>query len=630
MVAVQWLTLLAIFYFYVLLRIESHLLYHQDSSLFLFTSEFLEPFAKRPGGMVAYLSAFFSATMAIHWLGSAVLTLLTALIVLATHQLLRSSVGADLPWLAVVPAFALLMLLCQYVHVVELSVGLVVVLWLARAYLLFKNQQLVGRLIAFVGLSVIAYYLAAGMYVVLACFCGVYELAVKRQFLLGLLAVSCAVMVPLAGTRWFDLSLGDACAGLVLQSTHWLAVPTHRWLAFGIRVALFLFSPMSLAVLVWRGRAARQAKKRTSSAHDNDASSAGAGLERTFERLRWVVPPLAFAILLLAIDIALFDTATKCLLRMVCCAQNRRWEDVLTWSERIPRSDAVLHDIRTEFQVNRALYFTGQLPDRMFAYPQIPDSQTLALVANNVVDMARATPRQCSEIFFELGRINESEHMASEALEIYGDWPCLLERLVYINVLKGRPGAARRFLSLMECSLLNRDWARQIGRLLAEDATLSNDPIITSHRDLMVRRDSIGDAIDQEGMLLQLLEANPRNQMAFEYLMAHYLLTRQIDKLAANLHRLDDFDYPCIPRHYEEALLMLQETGEAERLDLGKWRVRQVARERLDAFKANLSRFPPHRTAEAYRTLYADFGESYYFFFVFGGNGEPTGSLRFK
>ena len=30
--------------------------------------------------------------------------------------------------------------------------------------------------------------------------------------------------------------------------------------------------------------------------------------------------------------------------------------------------------------------------------------------------------------------------------------------------------------------------------------------------------------------------------MAFEYLMAYYLLTRRIDKMVANLHRFDDFD----------------------------------------------------------------------------------------
>lgn len=629
LVVAQWLTLLVIFYFYLLLRVESHLFYHQNSSLFLLTNEFFQPFLERPGGMVAWLSAFLSATMVVNWLGSAVLTLLTVLIALATRQLLVSSVCTDMRWLPVVPAVFLLMLLCQYVNVVELGVGLVAVLWLARVYLLFKNQQMAVRLIAFVVLSVIAYYLAAGMYLVFACFCSVYELAVRRQIPLGVLAFLCAFLVPLAGTRWFDLSFDDACCGLVLHSTHWLAIPTHRWLAFGIRISLFLFFPVSLAILAWRGRRARHVED-GATPRDARESSEGPDLTRTLERLRWIAPPLGFALLLLAVDMALFDLATKCLLQMDCCSADKRWEDMLAWAERMPQSEAVARDIRTKSQLNRALYFTGQLPEQMFAYHQLLDTPSLALVARNLTDMARATPRQCGEVFFELGRVNEAEHMTSEALEIYGDWPCLLERLMRINVLKGRPAAAKKFLALMECSLLHANRARQIGEQLDADSSLANDPVVASRRKLMVRNDSMGDATNLEAMLLELLEANPGNQMAFEYLMAHYLLTRQVDKVADNLYRLDHFDYPCIPRHYEEALLLSKKADGAKDVDLGSRSVRQVAKNRLAAFLANLERFPSHRAEEAYTALYPDFGDSYYFFFIFGTNHDPARLPRLK
>ena len=76
--------------------------------------------------------------------------------------------------------------------------------------------------------------------------------------------------------------------------------------------------------------------------------------------------------------------------------------------------------------------------------------------------MAQTTPLECSDILFDLGRINESEHMAYEALEFYGDRPRILKRLVYINVIKGEPEAARRFLALLERSLLHRRWARRL------------------------------------------------------------------------------------------------------------------------------------------------------------------------
>ena len=622
--ATQWLLILAVFYLYVLLRVEPHLLYHLDPAIFPLTTDFVKPFLERPGGIVAYLSAFLSVTLAINWLGSAVLTLLASLIMLATYQLLASIPGSNAKWLPVVPALLLLLLLDQYVHIVELCVGLVVVLWTARAYFLLGSQEKAVRLLAFVALSILAYYLAAGLYVVFACLCGVYELGTKKQFSLGMLALLCAALGPLAGARWFDLGFYEACGGLVSVPTHWLGMPNSLTLVYAIRIALLLFFPISFGILAWWYRAAPPATERAGQ-NDGGAIPNAPSSTRRWKGLRWAAPILVFSAALAAADMVLFDVSTKCLLHMVCCAEDRRWEDVLDWSERIPRSDPVIQDLRVMFQVNRALYFTGRLPDQMFAYPQVLNSPSLALVRESRTVMAQATPRQCSEIFFQLGRINEAEHMASEALEIHGDWPCLLERLVQINVLKGRPAAAKRFLTLTEYSLLHRNWARQTIRQIDEDPSLANDPVIASRRKLMVTHDSTDTAASLEPMLLELLEANPQNKMAFEYLMAHYLLTRQLDKAISNLHRLDDFDYQRIPRLYEEALVLKLDTEGKQEMRFGKWPISQETWQRLDAFGRSLQPFPQDRVNEAYKALHPNFGQSYFFFFVFGANNRPSG-----
>ena len=57
-------------------------------------------------------------------------------------------------------------------------------------------------------------------------------------------------------------------------------------------------------------------------------------------------------------------------------------------------------------------------------------------------------------------------------------------------------------------------------------------------------------------MLLALVEQNENNRMAFEYLMAHYLLNVQPEKLAAQVGRLADFDYGDIPLLYAEAVAL--------------------------------------------------------------------------
>jgi hypothetical protein len=238
--------------------------------------------------------------------------------------------------------------------------------------------------------------------------------------------------------------------------------------------------------------------------------------------------------------------------------------------------------------------------------------------------MANMTPRECSEILFDLGRVNESEHMAHEALEIFGEQPCILKRLAYINVIKGKPEAAHKFLAVLERSLLHKTWAQRLRRQLHVDPTLSNVPRIASCRELMVQRDSISDVENLERMLLGLLERNPRNRMAFEYLMAHYLLTRQLDKLVANLKRLDDFDYARMPTHYQEALIVHLEDDDSQQTDLGAWTLRPEVRQRHAEFTRALQRFSKDRAAEAYHALHGEFGNTYFFFSLFGANVRPS------
>ena len=50
---------------------------------------------------------------------------------------------------------------------------------------------------------------------------------------------------------------------------------------------------------------------------------------------------------------------------------------------------------------------------------------------------------------FELGQVNEAEHMAQESLEFDGDRPDVLRVLAKINIIKGRPQAAAVFLNAL-------------------------------------------------------------------------------------------------------------------------------------------------------------------------------------
>jgi len=619
--------LFALFYVYVLLRVRPELFYHQNPVVFLFDGYFFANLAGQPGGLVAYASAFLSAWFAYGWVGALVVTSLGALLCLATHRFFAAVAGAGGRVVFLIPAVLILLILGQYIQPVRACVGLFVALVFANAYVRMGGRPVAARLIAFLVVSGLVYYVAAGPYLVFAWLCGVYELGVKRNYALGVLCVLCAVLVPAAGARLFDLTLSQSYEGLMSSSPqHWLAIPSSEALAVTIQAGLVLFFPVAAAALLgYRRRGGSPVAEADDRTGGQRRAGDARGLRSAISPSRLALTSAAFVACVVALDVVWFDFPKQCLLRMVRSAEHEQYAEVLAHVRRVPASDVRLLDVRTGFHVNRALYHTGDLLDRMFSYPQTLNAPTLALVGETADSMAQTTPRQCSDILFDLGRINESEHMAYEALEVFGDRPRTIKRLIYINVLQNRPEAARRFLALLERSLLHRRWARRCARQLDADPKLSGVSAVASRRDFMVVRDATGEIVDLEGMLGGLLERNPRNRMAFEYLMAHYLLTRQLEPLVANLHRFDDFDDPRWPRHCEEALVIHLAATRSQDLDLGVHRIRPETWRRYREFVQALQPFPRERAAEAFAALHDDFGDSYFFFHVFGSNNPPSG-----
>jgi len=614
-----------VFYFYVLLRVRPELLYQQNPAVFLFDAHFFRSLVNPPGGLVEYASAFLSPLLALGWLGALVITSLAVLVCLATRQLMAAMGRTPGPVVSLVPSLLILMMLDRYHHPVRVCVGLCVVLGLAVGYVRLGRRHWAVRWTAFAAGSALAYWAAAGLYVVFALLAGIFEWRVGRHRWLGAVWVMAAAIVPVAASRWlWVLSLEDTYRGILLPTErYWLAVPSSALLSRAIRMALLLFFPVAALAATWRGRGAdgpSDPPESQPSSQQGDAVAGAANGPRSW--LRSAVPWAALIACGIAADVFFFDAPTHDSLAVASSAERQQWEDVLTCARRLPPSDAW-----NVFQVNRALYHRGELLERMFEYPQVADSvPALTLQFESLNDTAQRVPLECGDILFDLGRINESEHMAYEALEMLGERPGTLKRLVYLHVIKGEPDAARRFLAVLERSLLHRGWASECLRQLEADPTLAGVPEVASRRELMLKQDDTG-KLDLETMLGQLLHRNPKNRMAFEYLTAYYLLTRQIDKVIANLHRFDDFGQTRLPRYCEEAILVYRNVAGPRAIALPVREIRPETERRSAEFVRAAARFQGDPNA-AFAALHRDFGDTYFFFYVFGRSDARSGKTR--
>ena len=283
------------------------------------------------------------------------------------------------------------------------------------------------------------------------------------------------------------------------------------------------------------------------------------------------------------------------------------------------------YDIYVMKDVNTALYHTGRLPYEMFAYPQKAGVESILLTAFAMGSQQQPTAEKISEVFYDLGFINESEHFAHESLETSGPSPEVLKRLAKINILKGFPVAARTFLGALSKDLLHREWAQDYLRRLEADPLMRDEAELNLTRAHMIQADYVmagGGQEEQIGALLiraleQQLRTEARNRKAFEHLMGYHLLARDLEKIAATLRYIEHFEYMEIPKHYEEAILLYAAMHPEKKVQILSG---TIGKETLSRFQGLLKLLASYRGDQkgAYDAMIRDHDKSYFLYYAVG------------
>jgi hypothetical protein len=221
-----------------------------------------------------------------------------------------------------------------------------------------------------------------------------------------------------------------------------------------------------------------------------------------------------------------------------------------------------------------------------------------------------------------MGQVNLAEHMAHEALELTGEQPQTLMLLARINILKDRPKAARIFLNALSKIPFHRSQADAALRHMEADPKWSDDTGLNEVRALMVRNDQADSCLADADLLRQLLQNNPRNRMAYEYMMAHWLLTRQVPMIANNLRALPMLGYTNIPRHYQEAVLLYQARKPDAKIELPLQGIGPETRERFQRYLA--SRRQLDASPAANREFVQNYYGTFWFYYQLAENQEPA------
>ena len=606
--------------------------------VFFTTSRFFQEHLTYPGGLANYAASFTLQCYRVSWLGALITTGLAAILYLATRFLLVRTGWAKAEVVPVIPSVLLILVQSEYgVPVFPRVLSIVAAVAVAAGYV-GSSQDWRWRGALFLALSAPIYLALGGAYLLFALVCAIFEIAVAKRLILSFLMFVVAALLPwVACHHVFVLSLRDAYLYLVpftgIVPGSWdlkalfVAVPVLVILAAIRRRVLSIPQAASHGETDvppgLRSGASIRPNRRASVARPAQGRGARVSWKQwvrevlSGDRLEWIGHP-GLWLPVFALIIALsHPTQGKLLAEIDWCAGRSDWARIIELGRKVREPDsASVHDI------NRALAHGDLLLDRMFEFPQKREWEFWINLSKSM-DLTKLV--KSSELLLELGHVNRAERMAAESLELNGYSPEILQQLFLISVLKGQPKTGLPFLNLLSCTLWHRGWAESYRQALEIDPALSNDVGLQKVRPLMVRQDYVG-AIPDNVLMQISLRQNPENRLSFQYLMAFYLLSGQLEKVAQNLERVRALQLPVLPRHLQEAIVLFEKTNPGTQLDLHGLAISPSIEQRYQRFNEAAVRC----TAETAPVLLAkEFGDSYWYFFIAGHSGSsiPKGGM---
>jgi hypothetical protein len=592
----------ALYYLYLWIVVDLRLVYHdggivRNFPVFYRGWDFFGRFTSYPGGLVDYTSTFFAQFFYIGWAGPLVAAAQAWLLWLVVSSITRAACGRSFK--VVCFAFPILLLgyYTKYTYPFGMAMTVLAAMCFTRLYMSTASKGGIVRLLVFSLLSVILYAIAGVGYLLFVVVCGLHELLFRRRpatalaYLLGGLTIT--LIEGKAVFNWGTTSFFSYFmpSSYIEENAVFLLICIYiLYLLLPLTLVYLRIEPSLMGLLhIWTYRIT--------------APFAG--------KFRVIPTPLVAIAAAAVVGFFCHNKALQTEIATSYYSCNGMWGKVLDIAPRNSKITVV------NYLADLALYKTGRLPQDMFRYGQHAD----VLVVTNEIVSNPVVWWRLFDTYIELGHMNMAEHMLSLVMDTYGERPLFLKRLALINMVKNNIGAARVYLKSLSRTMFDADWANAYLKKIECDPNLLTDVQIQHLRSIMPEIDRDCKVLSKDICFQDLLARNRHNKMAFEYLAAYYLLVGgQSDKFMETMNRLNDFDYSGIPRVYEEAMLFYKFKTKKNFKVPGR-EISKESRERFDGFCNVFLRQYGGNKDLALKELAANYGDSYFFYSLYGYSG---------
>lgn len=537
-----------------------HVYNQEQFQLFQFSWRYLAETLAVPGGLADWCGRFLTQFFYFSAAGSLIIALLMTAIQLVTSALAKnlSPLGYALTFL---PPFLLLVFFCDADAMPGTLVAILLSLLSALAVIRIRPSLLRN------GVAVVAtallYFLLGPLSVLFIVAFLVQERKLLPGLLMGVVFALCVVCL--------HKTMGYPCYRLLYGINYYRFhhnLPVWPWVAAAAEALILVFSPLfQREGKAWEGIA-------------------------------------AFAVVMALGALAVFlsyDGEKETYLKYDFLTRRFQWNAIL--------AEARKDNPRKPFEmasVNLALVKTGNAY-RMFEFYQNGPDGLLPAYTNDFLH-----PLIPSEAYFQLGMVNASQRYTFESQELTPDFQKsarAYKRLAETNLVNRNYKVAEKYLKALEKTLFYRGWARSRMAMCGNESAIDADPGYGYLRSVRLHDlDFLFNRQAMESMLAYLVQENPANHMALEYLLAWDLL----DKNLKGFVRFCPFEgYPGgVPRCYQEAFL-LNFADETQSLDNVP---AFIDRDVVTAFSDFMRE---HRSGTPDQTLAKQFGRTYWYYYFY-------------
>ena len=236
-----------------------------------------------------------------------------------------------------------------------------------------------------------------------------------------------------------------------------------------------------------------------------------------------------------------FDFKEEQALRISRLMRFKEWDRVVAIAEQ-----SMPDDMSARQAVLMSLAQQGELTERLFDFSVLDKTDLLCEPNNEMVDLMLV-----SDVFFNLGMINQAEQVAYNVQQLKGSWSTrAMVRLVECCLVKGDLSVAEKYLDILSHTFYYKGWTEYMRKMVSEPSKLFSNQYYGTIRHRLAKVPFYYNDSELDNILAHVV-SNNNDLLVYDYLVAYLLLSRDLKSLTliCENHR------EKMPRAVQEALV---------------------------------------------------------------------------